>query len=151
MTGKRRITSILASVMLMAIFTGCKDKPAEAGGTATPEPSPATQETVAVKADQKSLVGEWTRTDAPYQLKITAAGDSGQLTAGYFNPKPIHVGKSAWTTNADSLKVYVELQDENYPGSNYSLVYIPGKNLLAGTYFQAVEGETYTVEFIRTK
>lgn len=103
------------------------------------------------KLDKNSLVGEWIRTDAPYQIKISGLAEGGSLDAGYFNPKPIHVGKASWSDNADSLTVYIELQDQNYPGSNYTLHYLPGKDELTGKYFQAVEGVTYDVEFVRTK
>ena len=55
-------------------------------------------------------------------------------------------------TNADGiLNVYIELRDENYPGSNYKLNYSVEKDALAGEYFQAVEGTTYNVAFTRAK
>jgi len=49
------------------------------------------------------------------------------------------------------LKIYVELGDENYPGSNYNLTYIPERDMLASKYFHAVEKVTYDVGLLRTK
>jgi hypothetical protein len=101
--------------------------------------------------DKKLLVGDWTRTDAPYQIKILELYDNGTLRSGYFNPKSIHVAKATWKTADGNLAIYIELRDENYPGSNYNLTFIPGKDLLAGKYYQAVERVTYDVEFTRAK
>lgn len=101
--------------------------------------------------DQRVLIGEWTRTDAPYQMKITDVLDNGKLEVGYFNPKSIYVSKAYWTETGTILTIYVELQDENYPGSNYKLNYNSERNVLIGEYFQAVEGVIYPVEFVKTK
>jgi hypothetical protein len=43
------------------------------------------------------------------------------------------------------------MRDVNYPGSKYTLSYLPDKDILAGEYFQAVESLTFYVEFIRKK
>lgn len=101
--------------------------------------------------DKSRLVGEWTRTDAPYQIKITELLNDGTMKVGYFNPKSINVANATWVLANDVLKIYIELRDENYPGSNYNLIYYPEKDLLAGKYFQAVEGVTYDVGFTKTK
>jgi hypothetical protein len=102
-------------------------------------------------ADKSSLVGNWVRTDAEYQLKISAVQEDGNMKAGYFNPKPINVGKAMWENKDGILKMYVELRDENYPGSNYKLNYSAAQDALTGVYFQAVEGTTYNVAFTRVK
>ena len=47
--------------------------------------------------------------------------------------------------------VTIVLRDVNYPGSKYSLNYLPDRDILAGEYFQAVEGLTFYVEFARDK
>jgi len=77
--------------------------------------------------------------------------DGGMMKAEYFNPKSINVGKAMWADAEGFLKIYIELSDENYPGSNYTLTYYPEKDLLAGKYYQAVEGTTYDVGFSRAK
>jgi hypothetical protein len=43
------------------------------------------------------------------------------------------------------------MRDVNYPGSIYSLNYLPDRDILAGEYYQAVEGLTFYVEFARNK
>jgi hypothetical protein len=104
-----------------------------------------------IPADKNRLVGDWVRTDSPYQLKITAVQDDGNLKAGYYNPKSIHVSRAMWDNSDGRLKVYIELRDENYPGSNYKLNYYAENDALAGEYFQAVEGNTYNVAFTRER
>jgi len=101
--------------------------------------------------DRSILVGDWIRTDAEYRVTISELPDDGTLKAGYFNPKSINVGKAGWIFSDGTMKIYIELRDDNYPGSNYNLVYYPDKDLLAGKYFQAVEGVTYDVGFFRKK
>ena len=89
------------------------------------------------------------RTDAEYQIRISDVSNTGVMTAQYFNPRPINVSRSEWAYDGGFLKIYVELRDENYPGSNYNLSYIPERDMLVGDYFQAVESVTYYVEFAR--
>ena len=93
------------------------------------------------------LVGEWVRTDGVYKIEIQAVADDGKMTVAYFNPNPIHVGRSGWRVKDDQLQIYVELQDENYPGSLYELSYDKEKDQLTGTYYQAVTKQTYDVIF----
>jgi len=102
-----------------------------------------------VKIDKQLLQGSWVRTDAEYQIKLSDVQDNGIVKAQYFNPRPINVSKSEWKNAEGFLKIYVELRDENYPGSNYNLTYIPERDMLVGDYFQAVESVTYYVEFVR--
>jgi len=83
--------------------------------------------------------------------KITELLDDGTMKAGYFNPKSINVGSAMWAFADGVLKIYIDLKDENYPGSNYNLIYDPERDLLAGKYFQAVERVTYDVGFARAK
>ena len=103
------------------------------------------------QVDKALLTGTWERTDAPYQVRISEVLDDGTMRAGYFNPQSINVSKATWVIAGSFLKVYVELQDKNYPGSNYSLMYLPDQDVLTGKYFQAVEGATYEVNFARKK
>jgi hypothetical protein len=73
------------------------------------------------------------------------------MLAGYFNPASIHVGKANWISNDGVLQIYIELRDQNYPGSSYTLRYQPDQDMLAGKYFQAVEGVSYDIAFSRKK
>jgi len=101
--------------------------------------------------DKNLLLGNWVRTDADYKIKITEVVNEGKLKAGYFNPKSINVAKASWTNTKGVLKIFIELRDENYPGSTYNLTYYPEKDMLSGKYFQAVARETYDVLFTRIK
>ena len=137
---------------IIAVFVvSCKDA-RENKATA---PESTSTETVSPQKgavpNKNKLVGEWTRTDASYQIKITELMDDGTMKAGYFNPASINVGSAMWAFADGVLKIYIELRDENYPGSNYNLIYYPERDLLAGKYFQAVERVTYDVGFTRVK
>lgn len=101
------------------------------------------------KTDKTKIIGEWLRTDSDYMIKIAAVNDDGLLLAQYFNPNPINVGKAEWLSSDGFIKIYLELRDENYPGSNYNLTYLPDRDILAGDYYQAIEGLTFYVEFTR--
>ena len=102
-------------------------------------------------ADKNLLVGEWVRTDAGYLIKIINVNVDGTLEAQYFNPNPINVGNAAWQENYGNLEVIVELQDVNYPGSKYTLSYLQDRDVLAGNYYQAVQGLDFYVEFAKRK
>ena len=144
--------SILLAAVTAIVILSCNETQQE---DETAEPVTASRETVSppqkIIPDKTVLVGEWTRTDAPYQIKITELLNDGTMKAGYFNPKSINVANATWVLANDVLKIFIELRDENYPGSNYNLIYYPEKNILAGKYFQAVEGITYDVGFTRAK
>lgn len=102
-------------------------------------------------ADKNLLAGEWVRTDAGYLIKIINLNVDGTLEAQYFNPNPINVGNATWQENYGNLEVIVELQDVNYPGSKYTLSYLPDRDVLAGNYYQAVQGLDFYVEFAKRK
>ena len=71
--------------------------------------------------------------------------------AAYFNPRPINVFRTEWNRKQGVITVFVELRDVNYPGSKYNLQYDPKSDHLKGTYFQAVERQTFKIEFVRVK
>ncbi len=96
------------------------------------------------------LVGRWLRPDGGYVLEISSAKPSGQLEASYFNPRPIHVAQAQCRREGREVAVFIELQDINYPGSTYSLRYVPAEDRLVGEYFQALQRQTFDVEFVRT-
>ena len=112
---------------------------------ATDAPKPAS------KVDNKRLLGKWVRPDGGYILEIKEIGKDGTLKAAYYNPRPINVARAEFSKKDDTLTVFIELRDVNYPGSKYNLKYDPKSDRLIGTYFQAVQGETYDVEFSRSK
>lgn len=101
--------------------------------------------------DKNLLVGDWIRTDGSYLIKINNVNEDGTLEAQYFNPKPINVESAKWEKYQGNLKITIVLRDQNYPGSTYSINYLPDGDFLAGEYFQAVERSTFYVEFARNK
>jgi hypothetical protein len=102
-------------------------------------------------ADKNSLIGNWLRTDASYTIKINTVNDDGTMSVQYFNPNPINFGKANWEENNGNLKINIELRDVNYPGSTYTLNYLHDRDMLAGEYYQAVEGLTFYIEFTRSQ
>lgn len=135
--------------MATAIFFLSCNQSSQQDAAAVPANKPQAVQPVAT--DSGKLVGSWTRTDAPYEIRILEMNSGGNMVAGYFNPKSINVGRANWANVNGTLNVYIELRDENYPGSNYVLQYLPDKDVLTGKYFQAVEGVTYDVGFTRKK
>jgi hypothetical protein len=95
------------------------------------------------------LIGKWQRKGEVYLLDIRSVAPDGKMDVGYFNPGPINVARGEASRSDGQLKVYVELRDENYPGSTYRLVYDAEKDQLAGKYFQPLMEEEYEVEFTR--
>ena len=142
---------LLFAVMVIFVFS-CNESQEKSKAT---EPENTSTENVSPQQgkipDKNKLIGEWTRTDASYQIIITELLDDGTMKAGYFNPASINVSSAMWAFADGVLKIYIELKDENYPGSNYNLIYYPERDLLAGKYFQAVERVTYDVGFTRVK
>jgi hypothetical protein len=99
---------------------------------------------------ENKLTGNWLRTDGPYTIEIKEVKEEGNLSAEYFNPNLINVGRAGWRIKNEELQMYVELRDENYPGSIYQLAYNEEADILSGTYYQAVSRQTYEVKFKRT-
>lgn len=105
----------------------------------------------AKKTDAQRLIGRWVRPDGGYILELKEIGHDGKLKAAYFNPKSIKVARAELQRKEGKLNIIVELRDVNYPGSTYHLHYDPKTDRLMGTYFQAVYGETYEIEFTRAR
>lgn len=101
--------------------------------------------------DHHQLVGDWERTDGEYTLRIYSASSGGKLDATYFNPGSINVASAEWALKDDHCLIVVVLQDVNYPGSTYTLEYVPEGDQLTGNYYQAVEKVNYEVGFTRKK
>lgn len=95
-----------------------------------------------------AIQGRWIRTDAPYVIALSYAAD-GSLRAAYYNPRPIHVARTESAEQDGLLKVMVELQDVNYPGSTYVLAYDRGQDLLKGIYYHPESRQTYEIGFVR--
>ena len=101
--------------------------------------------------DVQRLEGRWVRPDGGYILELRDIKKDGSLKASYYNPRPINVFSAKWSRKDGKINLFVELRDVNYPGSKYNLQYEPGSDRLKGTYFQAVEKQTFDIEFVRAK
>jgi len=111
----------------------------------------AVTSTAMAENDFQRLAGRWLRTDGGYVLELRDIKKDGSLKAAYFNPRPINVSRAELHREEGKITLLVELRDVNYPGSIYNLRYDPENDRLKGTYFQAVQRETYDIEFVRTK
>ncbi len=134
----------LAAVIAFAVFRLTSAPPASA-------PASTGALAKAESVSEQRLVGRWLRPDGGYILEIRGAHENGHLEAAYLNPRPIHVARAEWQRREGRLQVFVELRDVNYPGSTYTLDYVPKQDRLAGAYFQAVQQQTFDVEFVRQK
>ena len=114
-------------------------------------PPKQTPKQTQVQADVQLLEGQWIRPDGGYVLQLGEIKRDGSLKASYFNPRPIKVFSAKWSRKKGEIDLFVELRDINYPGSKYNLQYDPKSDRLKGTYFQAVEKQTYDIEFVRAK
>lgn len=115
-------------------------------GTTKPV-SPQSQ--VARSASFDFLIGDWIRDDGDYMIRVRSVGPDGKVDAAYLNPGPIHVAQALASNGDGTVSLSVVLQDVGYPGSKYSLKYRGEDDTLLGTYFQAVEQQTYPVVFHR--
>ncbi len=110
-----------------------------------------TQKQADVQTDVQRLEGRWVRPDGGYILELWDIKKDGSVSAAYYNPRPIKVFSAKWSRKEGKINLFVELRDVNYPGSKYNLQYEPGSDRLKGTYFQAVEKQTFNIEFVRAK
>jgi len=136
---KATVVHLAVAVLLMVGF-----QPAAA-------PRPALAQSKAEQVGAERLVGRWVRPDGGYVLEIRSAQAGGRLEAAYLNPRSIKVSRAEWRREDGRLLVFVELRDVNYPGSTYNLRYVPDQDRLVGAYYQAVQRQTFDVEFVKQK
>ena len=103
------------------------------------------------QTDVQRLEGRWVRPDGGYILELWDIKKDGSISAAYYNPRPIKVFSANWNHKDGKINLFVELRDFNYPGSKYNLQYDQKSDRLKGTYFQAVEKQTFNIEFVRAK
>ena len=130
----------------MGLSGGC-GKPAATPAPAEAKESQPARESLLVEFEK--LKGKWLRPDGGYVLELKRLLPENALEAAYFNPSPIHVGKAKLFKERGFVKVFVELQDVNYPGSTYTLIYDTDNDLLRGVYYQATQQQEYQIEFER--
>lgn len=150
-------TIVVLGLMIAAAFGiwRWKSRPSE---TSTAEPTPAETRTAdpssaaaATMPGLEKLKGRWVRPDGGYVVEIRSVDAGGRMDAAYFNPRPIHVARAEASRDGGAMKVFIELRDVNYPGSTYTLVYVPERDQLEGIYFQAALQQQYEVIFARVQ
>ena len=99
--------------------------------------------------DFDRLNGSWIRSDGGYVIKISDIQPDGQMTAAYYNPRPINVSRARYISDNGILKVFIELRDQGYPGSTYEMKYHPEHDALVGIYYQAAMQQSFDVAFTR--
>jgi hypothetical protein len=117
--------------------------------SSTPAEEPAL--TAETRPEFQRLLGRWLRPDGGYILEIRSADSMGRLDVAYLNPRPINVSRAEASREGTATKVFVELRDEGYPGSTYTLVYDSQRDVLIGIYYQAQMGQKFDVVFVRVK
>jgi len=136
-------SSLTAVLLCTALLGGCgKADKAKVAPLATKAEAP-----VQLTSAFERIKGKWMRSDGGYVLEFKQLKENNELDVAYFNPNPIHVGKARMYEERGFTKVFVELQDVNYPGSRYTLILNTEKNQLVGNYFQATQQVDYEVAF----
>jgi hypothetical protein len=131
-----KIHTMLTIAWLSTLVIGCK-------------PAPETASAPVNSTAFAPLTGRWVRPDGGYILRVQRVESNGQASVEYFNPNPIHISQAQASIEGATLKLFVELQDEGYPGCTYKLSYDKAKDQLAGVYFQAAMQQSYDIVFER--
>ena len=129
-------------VVLLAVKSGRQTERKSAAPAITPR---------AQEPNAQSLIGSWVRTDGGYIIAVRRVDPEGRVDAAYFNPRPINVSRAEAAVKGNTAKLFIELRDEGYPGSTYTLEYDSTNDVLAGVYFQAVLQQNFNVIFVRLK
>lgn len=145
----QRKTSMLLSVLALAVICIFGTVLPMFGTVFAQSGNPPKQ--TQVQTDVQLLEGRWVRPDGGYVLELWDFKKDGSVSAAYYNPRPIKVFSGKWSRKEGKINLLVELRDVNYPGSKYNLQYDPKSDRLKGTYFQAVEKQTFDIEFVRFK
>jgi hypothetical protein len=147
------VAGFLAAGLVVGL-AGCQKEsapPSSEPKTLEVAPDSSTNAAAATRPEFQKLIGKWLRPDGGYVLELQSVSADGKIEAYYFNPGPIHVSKAVAIKDGVTTKVFVELQDVNYPGCTYSLTYDDKTDQLFGQYFQAAQQQTYDVTFGRLK
>jgi hypothetical protein len=129
-------------VVLLAVKSGRQTERKFAAPATTPR---------AHEPNTQRLIGNWVRTDGGYIVAVRGVDQEGRVDAAYFNPRPINVSRAEAVLKENTAKLFIELRDEGYPGSTYTLEYDSTNDALVGVYFQAVQQQSYNVIFVRLK
>jgi hypothetical protein len=80
-------------------------------------------------------------------IEVNKIHPDGNVEAGYFNPRPIHVAKSTVSEKNGVIELFIELRGQGYPGSTYTLIYNQERDVMVGVYFQAAIQQPFDVIF----
>ena len=130
------------AVVFLAVKSGRETEQKSAAPAITPSPQ---------EPNTQRLVGNWMRTDGEYIIAVRSVDPAGRVDAAYFNPRPINVSRAEAAVKGKTAKLFIELRDEGYPGSTYTLEYDSTNDALLGVYFQAVLQQSFNVIFVRLK
>jgi len=133
--GYRGPSAALLAVILLTVIAGCAARP-----------NTVIQGNF---ADSKVAIGNWKRTGGGYRLLISEV--EGGIRVDYESPSQgnVRVSQSKMSIKDNKIKIEVTLNDVNYPGSNYDLVYYDNNDTIGGKYTYP-QGTLY-VTFIREK
>lgn len=155
----RRAALAFSGAIALGAAAACGSRGGERAEPPAPAPAPASAAPSAPEvlpavpvpavAGFDRLEGRWLRPDGGYVLEVRSVSPGGKVDAAYLNPRPVRVARAEALREGGVLTLFVELRDVNYPGSTYKLVYDPGRDVLGGLYFQAVQQQTFDVEFVR--
>jgi uncharacterized protein (DUF2147 family) len=116
---------------------------------AAPKPQPPVAGAKGLPVDMTVLTGAWSRPDGGYTIVIKSIGPDGKLDATYYRPTPLPFEKAQASREGGTVRAFFELRAGGYDGSTYELAYDPATDRLAGTYYQAVARQKYTIYFER--
>jgi hypothetical protein len=143
---------LVTGAVLVVVFAATVFFPGSRPGDVSADGQEQNKPLKSVGGDRtRQLVGRWLRPDGGYELQIEKIAEDGKVSAKYLNPQPINIVEATAGEKDGKLGLFVKFQDTGYPGSYYALEYDAGRDVLAGNYFQAVQGETYEIEFTRIK
>jgi hypothetical protein len=105
----------------------------------------------AASAEFAPLLGPWIRPDGGYVLSVSEVRPDGSASVAYYNPRSIRVVRAEARREEGLPSLFIEFADHDYPGSTYTLRYVPGTDTLEGVYYQAVQRARYDVVFVRQR
>ncbi len=146
MKRKKTIAALLLAATIALTGAACRrDETAKNDTTPAAKSEKPTQ--LLVEFDK--LKGRWVRPDGGYVIELKELLPENRISAAYYNPSPINIGESKIYKENGFTKLFIKMQDKNYPGSTYTLIYDTENDKLCGIYYQATHNQQFQVEFTR--
>jgi hypothetical protein len=102
-------------------------------------------------AGKEILLGDWKRDDAEEIIRVLQVSDDGTAQVNLQNPQTVRIRKATWRYDTNFLILYIESGNDNVPGSNYTLVYLPEEDAFTGQWYRSADHVTDQVRFSRVK